>query len=284
MFTDIRFHTVVSVAQAPRHHTVNWRRRGHSNPLSVRARPGCQRPARRERAAARRGPVVLVELPGHVTAWVVTRHELQRQVLTDPRVAKSSRHWDAWTSGEVPAGWPLEEYTSLESMTTADGAEHRRLRSLIVQAFTPRRVAALRPRQRDRGLAGEIGPGRVAGPREHRLSHRLDAACQEMPDRRRRAAGDRGQRDLEALERGQERARVTRENSLRGKDFTARHRPAFRVENAGVRQEQLLALGRHQSGHRCVDRGGEEPAQCSTHRLVAAGRDRHLAHLVPEFP
>jgi 2-hydroxy-5-methyl-1-naphthoate 7-hydroxylase len=90
--------------------------------------------------------VVLVELPGHVTAWVVTQHELLRQVLTDPRVAKSSRHWDAWTSGEVPAGWPLEEYISLESMTTADGAEHRRLRSLIVQAFTPRRVAALRPR------------------------------------------------------------------------------------------------------------------------------------------
>lgn len=65
---------------------------------------------------------MLVELPGHVTAR------------------------DASTSGEVPAGWPLEEYISLESMTTADGAEHRRLSSLIVQAFTPRRVAALRPR------------------------------------------------------------------------------------------------------------------------------------------
>ncbi len=88
---------------------------------------------------------MLVELPGRVTAWVVTQHELLRQVLTDPRVA-NSRYWDASTSGEVPAGWPLEEYISLESMTTADGAEHRRLRSLIVQAFTPRRVAALRPR------------------------------------------------------------------------------------------------------------------------------------------
>ncbi|MDY7089322.1 MAG: hypothetical protein SYR96_29970 [Actinomycetota bacterium] len=54
--------------------------------------------------------------------------------------------WYASTSGEVPAGRPPEEYISLESMTTADGTEHRRLRSLIVQAFTPRRVAALRPR------------------------------------------------------------------------------------------------------------------------------------------
>ena len=51
---------------------------------------------------------MLVELPGHVTAWVVTQHELLQQVLTDPRVAKNSRYWDASTSGEVPAGWPLE--------------------------------------------------------------------------------------------------------------------------------------------------------------------------------
>lgn len=88
--------------------------------------------------------MVLVELPGGVTAWSVTRQRLLRDLLADPRVAANPRHWRVLTDGEVPDGWPLIDFILVRSMTTADGLDHRRLRSLITQAFTPRRVAALR--------------------------------------------------------------------------------------------------------------------------------------------
>jgi cytochrome P450 len=91
------------------------------------------------------GPVVRVELPGGVLAWSVTRQALLRDLLADPRIAANSRHWRALTEGEVPEGWPMMSFVTVRSLSTADGADHRRLRSLVAQAFSPRRVTALRP-------------------------------------------------------------------------------------------------------------------------------------------
>jgi cytochrome P450 len=91
------------------------------------------------------GPVVLVELPGGVTAWAVTRYRVLRALLSDPRVAANSRHWRTLNEGGLPDGWPLLDFITVRSMTTADGPDHRRLRALVSQAFTPRRVAVLRP-------------------------------------------------------------------------------------------------------------------------------------------
>ena len=68
-----------------------------------------------------------------------------RDLLADPRVATNARHWRALAEGEVPDGWPLIAFVTNPSMATADGADHRRLRALVSQAFTPRRVATLRP-------------------------------------------------------------------------------------------------------------------------------------------
>ncbi|MFI9720514.1 cytochrome P450 [Streptomyces sp. NPDC052396] len=92
------------------------------------------------------GPVVRVALPGGLPAWVVTRHELLQDLLADPRVAKNARHWSALAEGAVPDGWPLIDFITNAGMTTADGEDHRRLRTLVTPAFTPRRVAAMRPR------------------------------------------------------------------------------------------------------------------------------------------
>ncbi|MDF2256409.1 cytochrome P450 family protein [Streptantibioticus ferralitis] len=92
------------------------------------------------------GPLVPVELVGGVRAWAVTRYETLQTVLTDARISKNIRHWRAWTDGTVPADWPLTSIVAVDAMTTADGADHRRLRALVSQAFTPRRVEALRPR------------------------------------------------------------------------------------------------------------------------------------------
>jgi cytochrome P450 len=92
------------------------------------------------------GPVVPVELVGGVRAWAVTRYATLQAVLTDPRVSKELRHWRAWSDGTVPSNWPLASIVAVDAMTTVDGADHRRLRGLVSQAFTARRVEALRPR------------------------------------------------------------------------------------------------------------------------------------------
>ncbi|MET7637799.1 cytochrome P450 [Streptomyces sp. NPDC005438] len=92
-----------------------------------------------------RGDAVQVMLPGGVSTWVVTRHQLLQDLLADNRVGKDARHWRELHDGTVPEGWPLLDFVTNVGMTTADGQDHRRLRTLVSQAFTPRRVDAMRP-------------------------------------------------------------------------------------------------------------------------------------------
>ncbi|MGW1801131.1 cytochrome P450 family protein [Streptomyces sp. NPDC001984] len=55
------------------------------------------------------------------------------------------RLWGALRDGRIPEGWPLATFATVQGMTTADGDDHRRLRSLVSRAFTARRVEELRP-------------------------------------------------------------------------------------------------------------------------------------------
>ncbi|MEV7422744.1 cytochrome P450 [Streptomyces sp. NPDC091212] len=92
------------------------------------------------------GPVVRVRLPGDVMAWSVTDHALLAELVSDPRFSKDWRNWNAILRGEISDGWPLIGMVKVTNMVTADGSEHRRLRKLVTQTFTPRRVEELRPR------------------------------------------------------------------------------------------------------------------------------------------
>ncbi|HEY3482210.1 MAG TPA: cytochrome P450, partial [Streptomyces sp.] len=96
--------------------------------------------ALRESAAA--CPVLL---PGDVPAMIISRYQELRDFLADPKVAKNARHFAAFQEGRIPAQWQLNAFALVNGMTTADGDDHRRLRGLATKAFTPRRVAAMRP-------------------------------------------------------------------------------------------------------------------------------------------
>lgn len=120
------------------------------------------------------GAAVPVLLPGDVEGFAVTRHHDLREFLHHPEVAKNSCHFAALQRGEIPQGWPLRTFATVPGMTTADGADHRRLRSLVTKAFTARRVEALRPRVQeltdqlldDLAAAAESGDG-TADLRRH---------------------------------------------------------------------------------------------------------------------
>jgi 2-hydroxy-5-methyl-1-naphthoate 7-hydroxylase len=101
-----------------------------------------------------RGAAVPLMLPGEVPGFVVTRHRELKEFLGHPDVAKNACHFAALQRGEIPEGWPLTVFARVSGMTTADGADHRRLRSLVSRAFTPRRIEALRPRVEE--LTGQL--------------------------------------------------------------------------------------------------------------------------------
>ncbi|MFF8808349.1 cytochrome P450 family protein [Streptomyces omiyaensis] len=121
-----------------------------------------------------RGAVAPVVLPGDIEGMAVLGHDALREFLSDPDVAKGPQHFTALAEGRVPEGWPLRTFATVPGMTTADGADHRRLRALVSSAFTARRVELLRPRVEAvtagllDGLAGaaEAGGG-VADLRRH---------------------------------------------------------------------------------------------------------------------
>ncbi|MEU4066442.1 cytochrome P450 [Streptomyces wedmorensis] len=92
------------------------------------------------------GAVTPVILPGEIEGMAVLGHDALRDFLTHPDVAKAPHHFTTLAEGRIPEGWPLLTFATVPGMTTADGADHRRLRTLVSSAFTARRVEELRPR------------------------------------------------------------------------------------------------------------------------------------------
>ncbi len=86
-------------------------------------------------------PVSRVRLPYGGEGWLVTRYADVRLVASDPRFSRA-----AAVGPDVPRLSPEPGGTA--SMVLMDPPEHTRVRRLVAQAFTPRRVEAMIPRVR----------------------------------------------------------------------------------------------------------------------------------------
>jgi cytochrome P450 len=102
-------------------------------------------------------PISRVRLPYGGEAWLVTRYDDVRQVLTDQRF--SAR--EMTSQPDPPRFTPMPLFPA--GVMSMDPPEHTRIRSLVAKAFTARRVEALRPRIREiaDGLADRMV---AAGP------------------------------------------------------------------------------------------------------------------------
>lgn len=125
-----------------------------------------------------RGPATPVDILG-LRAWAVTDPALLKTLLTSPDVSKNGRaHYPAFQ--QTIRTWPLALWIEVQSMLTAYGADHRRLRRMVAPAFSARRIAKLKPTIQS--LVTEliddlaaVPPGQVVDLRE-RLAYPLPIA------------------------------------------------------------------------------------------------------------
>ncbi|MBF6466917.1 cytochrome P450 [Nocardia beijingensis] len=110
-----------------------------------------------------RGPVVPIELPGKVEAWLAVGHQAVSEILAGDGTlfSKNARNCPALHDGTIPPDWPLRALTDIDHLLNKDGDDHRRVRKTIGQAFTPGRVTALEPRIRQ--ITAEL----IDGLRDH---------------------------------------------------------------------------------------------------------------------
>lgn len=88
-------------------------------------------------------PLSKVRLPGGREAWLATRYEDVRAILTDPRFSSDRFHPSFPGMLEKPPPAPKREMASLINL---DAPEHTAARRAVAGEFTVRRVQALRPR------------------------------------------------------------------------------------------------------------------------------------------
>ena len=121
-------------------------------------------------------PVTRVRVPSGQDAWLVTRHEDVRRLLTDPRVSADRAHPNLpLTEAVTPASRQAIAAVG-RSLIGLDPPEHGARRGLLITEFTVRRINALRPyvQQVVDGLIDEL----LAGPRPADL---VAALCLPVP-------------------------------------------------------------------------------------------------------
>ncbi|MET8627622.1 cytochrome P450 [Kitasatospora sp. NPDC004669] len=119
------------------------------------------------------GPVHRVRFPSGIAAWLVTGYEAAQQTLGDPRLGKNhSLGNDNWR--KLASIMPEPQHSQLQvHLLHQDPPKHTGMRRLVLDAFAPRRIEALRPRFQEIAdalvddLPGEGGADLVQGFAAH---------------------------------------------------------------------------------------------------------------------
>lgn len=90
-------------------------------------------------------PVHPINHPPGAEAYIVMDHATVGEAFADPRLSKRVSAAPAWWQDLLKDSSPV----LIDNMLLADAPEHTRLRKLISRAFTPRKMALLRPRIQD---------------------------------------------------------------------------------------------------------------------------------------
>lgn len=87
-----------------------------------------------------------MKFPSGIAAWLVTGYKAAHETLNDPRLGKNHALGnDNWRS--LASIMPEPQHSQLQAhLLHQDAPKHTRMRRLVVDAFTPRRAEALRPR------------------------------------------------------------------------------------------------------------------------------------------
>ncbi|MFJ7071222.1 cytochrome P450 [Streptomyces sp. NPDC098781] len=95
------------------------------------------------------GPVHRVLFPSGVQAWLVTGYDAAHAALNDDRLGKNhDRGNDRWRARA--SIMPEPQHSQLQvHLLHQDPPQHTRMRRLVTDAFTPRRVESLRPRLKE---------------------------------------------------------------------------------------------------------------------------------------
>jgi cytochrome P450 len=123
-------------------------------------------------------PVTTVRLPNGREAWVVTRHEHVRQVLTDPGFSADRFHPDFPNFAAADQPQPTRRTDDDRSLLTMDPPEHGPARRAVLGEFTVRRIAALRPRMQQ--IVDELLDAMLAGPKPADLVEALSLPMPSM--------------------------------------------------------------------------------------------------------
>ncbi len=116
-------------------------------------------PPAEHRRLREESPLAKVKLPTGATAWVATRHEDIREILTDPRFSSNRRHPGFPRLREEP---PPD--TALKPLLLElDQPEHAEARRAVLGEFTVKRTNSLGPRIQQ--IVDEHIDAMLAGPR-----------------------------------------------------------------------------------------------------------------------
>src|SRR5689334_12059641 len=91
-------------------------------------------------------PVFRTILPNRQPAWLITRYDDGLAVLKDERLVKDRRNALSRERPAKPPWMPAFMCPLAQNMLDLDAPNHTRLRALVHQAFTPRRIEQLHAR------------------------------------------------------------------------------------------------------------------------------------------